>query len=138
MSEPPVNATPELPKIPPPRGTIDITDLVEKIKNVWIRVSVNTILNLVKTRPELAWLNLPVIRTVFKYLLTKLITFLAETVEQQAFYFNTALRKSGQARDFIDAVEYKNSLPPTISDEDYEKAERAELLAFRNFVMLTN
>jgi hypothetical protein len=135
-TQPPVNATPSTPANPPGSGTIDITNLVETVKTTFINWASKLIVTTASGYfPPLAW---PVISTLFNYFVTKIVTVIANAAEMQAFFMNTAIRKASQAQDYINAVNAKASLPPTASDEEYEKAEQAEMAAFRNFVMVTN
>ncbi len=46
------------------------------------------------------------------------------------------MRKSSQAKDYIDAVNSKLELPDTATDAEYERAERHEIDAFNSFVIL--
>lgn len=132
------NQTPTLPTDPPPTGTIDITNLVEAMKNTWVKWATTSITTAAAATPYTFWIKWPVIGTLFSLLVQLGVTFLANTAEMAAFFLNTAIRKEGQAQDYIDALNVKNSLPPTASDEEYENAEQAEMAAFRNFVMVTN
>lgn len=71
-----------------------------------------------------------------------MIRWVAETISasamMQGFFINTAIRKSSQASDYVLAVHARVNLPPTATDAEYERAERAEILAFNNFVRVTN
>lgn len=119
-------------------GTIDITNVVTKTKEVWIQWAVGLVGVAARGTPVLSWLNLPVVSQVFDFLLTKIITLIANALVMEAFFLNTAIRKASQAQDFVSAVDAKNALPPTASNEEYENAEKVQMVAFHNFVMVAN
>lgn len=119
-------------------GTIDITNLVDGIKGVWVRWAVSLITNVPKTIPWLAWLSLPIISQLFEFFVSKMVTLIANALEMEGFFLNTAIRKASQASDFVDAINAKNALPKTASTQEYENAEKTEMAAFRNFVRVTN
>lgn len=119
-------------------GTIDITNVVQQMKEVWVRATTEAIIKAVAAIPALSWLALPVISPIFEIIVHKILTIAADTTYMLAFFTNTAIRKGAQAVDFIAAVDFKNALPTTATDEEYENAERAEIVAFANFVRVTN
>lgn len=118
-------------------GTIDITELVEQMRQAFVTWSVRLIISTVASVPWLSWLALPVIKPLFEFLLTNIFEVLSKAAEMQAFFLSTAMRKAAQAKDFVEAVNAKNSLPPSASFEEYENAEKKQMAAFRNFVMVT-
>lgn len=117
--------------------TIDITELVENLRQTWVVWAVDTAYAAVVIQPGFQWLAFPVISTLFKKVLEAVANALSKTAEQQAFFLNTAVRKASQSVDFTEAVKKKNSLPEDVSDEDYRKAELAQMDAFRSFVRVT-
>lgn len=129
---------------PPPTGesgntdTIDVTDLVEKMRQTWVTMQVNTVMALIATVPILSWLNWPVISDIARAGVTWVINALSKTEVQLAFFLNTAVRKASQAADYVDTLDAKASLPTNVSDADYKKAEENEMQAFDNFVRFTN
>jgi hypothetical protein len=136
--QPSPSAQPALPANPPPSGTIDITNLVEQLRQAFVRWGTQFIINAAAAVPYLSWLGLPVIRQLFQFIVNKLLDVLSKAMEMQGFFMNTAIRKASQAKDFVDAVAAKEALPPTASNEEYENAEKRQMVAFRNFVMFTN
>lgn len=118
-------------------GVVDITDLVERLRQSFVSWGTKFVIISAASVPWLAFLSLPVIRELFEFILTQIIDALSKGLEMEAFFFNTAIRKASQARDFIEAVEAKNALPPTASKEEYESAEKRQMAAFRNFVIVT-
>lgn len=138
MTDTPTNSTPIAPASPPSTGTIDITNLVEALKNAWIKWGTTYLTTLAASTPYTFWLKWPVISTIFNFFVELGMTALAKALEMQGFFVNTAIRKASQAGDFISAVNAKDSLPPTATQEEYENAEKAQMAAFRNFVMVTN
>jgi len=127
-----------MPIVNPPQDTIDITDLVEKLRSSFVEWGVTFILAAISAVPYLQWLKLPVIRQLFRWILTKLLKIISHAIEMQAFFLNTAIRKSGQAHDFTSAVNALNNLPPTATEEEYAAYEQKRMDAFRNFVLMVN
>lgn len=120
-----------------PPGVIDVTDLSESMKDAWATWAREFILSGIATVPGLFFLRWPVIAQLFDFFLVRLLDYLAGGAVMQAFFLNTALRKSSQAQDFIRAVHSKKALPPSATDEEYKNAEKNEMEAFRNFVRVT-
>ena len=121
-----------------PSGTIDLTDLVVKMKSSFIRAAIMLVLAQIAANPALSWLNLPFIRSIVERALEWVLKVLVDSTLMQAFFLNTAIRKAGQAVDYINAINAKNALPESVSEEDYEKAERFEIDMFNNFVRVAN
>lgn len=120
----------------PPTGTIDITDLVEKLKKTWIKWAVGLVVKTAQAYvPFLAW---PVVSQIFEFIVSQIVTIISNAAEMQGFFINTAIRKASQAKDFVDAVDAREALPPTATNEEYENAEAKQMLTFRNLVMVTN
>ena len=119
-------------------GTIDITDLVENMRTTFVTWAEKTIYAYVVSQPWGLWVSLPVCTFLFNKLLNKIFNFLSKQAVMMAFFKNTAIRKSSQAKDYISALEAKKKLPPTATDDEYEKAELHEISMFNNFVKLSN
>lgn len=119
-------------------GTIDITDTVEQMRSTFVVWAVSYITGLAVASPNFAWLGLPGIKTVLEKVVKWVAEALAGSAVMGAFFLNTVLRKPAQAVDYVKAVAAKNALPPEASDEEYEKAEIAECLAFDRFISWTN
>jgi hypothetical protein len=117
--------------------SIDITDLVEKARSTFVDWGVGFLLTEALAVPGLQWLAWPVISDVVKMVLRAILNRLSASVVMQAFFLNTAMRKAAQAKDYLEAVRLKQALPDDVDDEDYERAERAEIKAFAEFVTLT-
>lgn len=117
---------------------IDITNLVGSMKKTWIRWATDLVVEAASSVPVLAWLKLPVLKQLFAFMVEKIVTLIADGLEMQAFFLNTAFRKASQAKDYVDAVSALAALPNTASNEEYENAEKKEMQAFRNFVLLVN
>ena len=122
----------------PPTGTIDITDTVEKLRQAWVDWGVAYVFGLEVAIPGWEWVALPIIADIDKAIIRAVLDSLSKSAEMGIFFLNTAIRKASQAKDFTDAVKAKNDLPTTATDEEYKKAEAAQMLAFRNFVMVSN
>jgi hypothetical protein len=122
----------------PPTGTIDITNVVESLRTAWVSWAVAYVFGLEVAIPGMAWVALPVISNIDRELLKLAFDFVSKSAEMQVFFLNTAVRKASQAKDFTDTVAKKNALPPSATDQEYADAEKAEILAFRNFVSLSN
>lgn len=119
-------------------GTIDITNIVSAMKDTFVLSGKDYILALALAVPGIG----PVAAWFIKVFLGPFISWalrkLSDWAVMQAFFMNTAIRKASQAIDYETAVNAKNNLPPTATDAEYERAERAEILAFNNFVRVTN
>lgn len=116
--------------------TIDITQVVEDLRASFVEWGVAYVFGLETALPGLEWLALPVIKEIDKAIIRSVLDFISKAPIMQAFFMNTAIRKSGEAKDFTAAVEAKNALPPTASQEEIEDAERKQMAAFRSFVIL--
>jgi hypothetical protein len=119
-------------------GTIDITNLTDNLKSTFIDWAVAFVYGEEIAVPGLEWVALPIISELDKAALREVITLVCNSLVMQAFFVNTAIRKASQAQDYVDAFNYKKSLNPGVSDEEYKLAEQKEISAFRNFVMVTN
>lgn len=119
-------------------GTIDITDTVEKARVTWVKWSTRYIIEGASTVPWLSWLRLPVISQLFEFALGSVLEFLSKSAVMAAFFLNTTLRKASQARDFVSAVQAREALPKTATQKEYQDAEKLEMLAFSNFVRVSN
>lgn len=119
-------------------GTIDITELAASMQSTFVAWAVEFAFNTAYTTPGLQWMGLPLVNQIIKSIIRWVAETISKSAMMQAFYINTAIRKSSQASDYVLAVHRKISLPPTASDEEYERAERAEIVAFNNFVRISN
>ncbi len=127
-----------MPDTAPPTGTIDITNLVEQMRQSFVSWAVLYLFGLEASIPGMEWVALPVLSTIDKEILQVILDALSKSGIMMAFFLNTAVKKASQAKDFTDAANALDGLPPTATDEEYENAERNKILAFRNFVMLSN
>lgn len=118
--------------------TIDITDLVEKTRSSFVDWAVAYLFGLEVAIPGMEWVALPIVSQIDQEVIRIVIDALSKSAEMLAFFTNTVMRKATQSQDFIDAVNYKDSLPANASDEEYAKAEASQMDAFRNFVALTD
>lgn len=135
---PPANVVPALPADVPPTGTIDITNLVGSLQDSFIKWATDFVYVEMLTVPALSWLGWSVIGIFSKFIIELVIRVLAGALVMRGFFLNTAIRKASQAQDYVDAVKLINGLPPTATDKEYENAEKAEMAAFRNFVLISN
>lgn len=119
-------------------GTIDITNVVSSLQSSFVTWATNYVFGLEIAIPGMEWIALPGISTIDKAIVKGIINLLATSVVMESFFLNTAIKKASQAQDYVDTVTAKNSLPPTTSEDDYAKAEQLEIIAFRNFVSVTN
>ncbi|MFI5342860.1 MAG: hypothetical protein ACHQUC_01430 [Chlamydiales bacterium] len=122
----------------PGTDTIDITNLIEAMKTSWVAWQEAYIFGLIATIPGIGWAATPIAAALIGKLLTWALTKIANSAIQEAFFLATASRKGAQATAYLKAIEYKDSLPPTASDEEYEKAEKQDMEAFSNLVLLSN
>lgn len=84
------------------------------------------------------WVALPVISDVDKEVLKLILDALSKSAVMGGFFVNTAIRKASQAADFVDAINAKDALPAGASADQVAAAEQNQMVAFRNFVMVTN
>lgn len=119
-------------------GTIDITNAVAAAQSSFVTAAETYLTGLILAVPGLGWLAYPIISALFGSALKWVLNKLSEWAVMQAFFLNTTMRKASQAQDLIDALNAKNNLPPTATDDEYAKAEQAQILAFNNFVVFTN
>lgn len=115
---------------------IDITDLVEKMRIMFVSLETEASFVALSSVAGLQWLQLPIISSIVKKLIEIILNGLSKRTVQQAFFLNTALRKTSQAKDFVDAV---NNLEESHdeSDEIYEQLELAKIAAFNKLVRVT-
>ena len=120
-------------------GTIDITNLVSSMTSDFVSIETDLAMTEIALIPSVGpFLVGPVIGVITKFVVEKIISKLANGVRQQAFFFNTAVRKASQAGDYADASNALASLPESTSDADYKAAEEKRAQAFNDFVVLTN
>ena len=122
----------------PPTGTVDITTTVNSLVSSFETWANNFLFGELILIPWMTWAALPVLSTLVKAAIGWGVNLLVGSAVLEAFFLNTAIRKASQAQDYIDAVTLKNSLPATATQEEYQNAENAEMVAFRNFVLLSN
>lgn len=116
--------------------TIDLTDLAEKMKESFVLSGHDFLLNLVLASgigAVGAWFVKVLLSPFIKWVLEKL----SEWALMQAFFINTAIRKSSQADDYINAINQRKNLT-NASDKEYQRAEENEIEAFNRFVRLSN
>lgn len=118
-------------------NTIDITTVVENMRTSFVAWGVAYVFGLEVAIPGMEWVALPIIAELDKAVVKAILDLLSKSIIMEAFFINTAIRKASQAHDFISAVEARNALPPTASQEEYENAEKNQMAAFRSFVMVT-
>lgn len=119
-------------------GTIDITDAVEKMRSTFVLAANEFLFSWIAAIPGFGWILYPVIKPLTQTVLKKILEALSNWVVMQAFFFNTALRKSSQAADFVRAVVARENLPEDVSDEEFEKAQLAEIEAFNRLTRLSS
>lgn len=120
-------------------GTVDITNVVSALQSSFVTWGTKFAYADLLTVPGLGtFIALPIISSIAQYFIARIIGSLAGSAVMAAFFLNTAVRKASQAQDYSDAVNAKNSLPPTATDAEYAAAEQTEMNAFKNFVMVTN
>lgn len=116
--------------------SIDITDLVSKIQDGFVLWAVDLEFTALAASPYFYWVAYPILSNITKFLLTQQYQRIASAAAMLAFFQATAIRKASQAKDYVDVVNQKFNLPPTASEAEYEKAERAQIAAFNGFVVL--
>lgn len=119
--------------------SIDITDVVAALEKAFIDFNTALVVKAAQAVPYVGWaLALPVVSSLFSTLVSMGVSLIAKSLEMAGFFMNTAIKKAAQAQDLVAAVDYKNNLPPTTSEADYEKAEQAQMAAFSSFVRVTS
>lgn len=116
--------------------SIDITDLVEKMRTTFVSIETEAAFVALSSVAGFQWLKLPVISSIAKKMIEVVISGLSKRSVMMAFFTNTAIRKSSQAQDYVDAVNAKENLGD-VTDEIYEQYEIREISAFNNFVRVT-
>ncbi len=86
----------------------------------------------------MSWVALPVISEIDRAVLKLIFDAFSKAAVMEAFFMNTAIRKASQAQDYVDAIDARKALPAGSTMEDYKIAEQKEMLAFRNFCMVSN
>lgn len=117
-------------------GTVDITNLVSSMQSTFVTWASNLAFAAIIAVPGLSFLGLPIISSILKYALSWVIGKIAADAALEAFFLNTAIKNASNAVDYVDAVNAKNSLPETATDAEYALAEKQEMDAFRNFVVI--
>jgi len=118
-------------------SSIDITDLVENLRQTFVTAAQTYIMGLILAVPGFgpvaAWFTKVFLGPFLTWVLNKISTWSV----MQAFFLNTSLRKSGQAGDYLNAKFYKENLPVDATNEVYAEAEQKEIAAFNEFVCVT-
>ena len=114
---------------------MDITELIESMRSTSVILSVNFVYSASVT--ALPWLGFPLISPMYRWLLNWILTQASKSIEMEAFFLNTIIRKNSQAGDYIDAIRAKNSLPPSATNEEFKAAEQKEIESFNSFVRVT-
>lgn len=121
-----------------PDGTIDITNLVASLQSTFIKWADTFVYGELLTIPYMQWVALPVVSWIVQSMINWIVSKLVGSAVLEAFFINTAIRKASQAQDYVTAKDAVTNASPDIKDADYEALEKAEVLSFRNFVLLTN
>jgi len=128
--------SPILPNPKPPTGTIDITDTANQLADTFATWATNITMTALAVTPYMGWTAWWGISTIIRAIVHGIMSYLSKTAEMLAFFLNTAIRKASQANDYMTAKTALNNLPPETSNADYEAAERLEMSAFHNLVVL--
>lgn len=120
----------------PATGTIDITNLVDDLRETWVKWAVAFLYGEEIALPGMQWVALPLISDIDREVITLAMEALSKSALMLAEFTNNAVRKASQAQDFTNAKSALANMDP--NDPNYATAEQNEMAAFRNFVMLTN
>lgn len=112
--------------------TIDIEDFAEYVKSSF--VTYFTELALTELAIVAPWTKLPVLSWLIRQFVNWVVDYLATKGGQVAFMINTKVFTQDQAKDYMSALEAMHSLPDTVTDEQWEKAENEANHAFRNLI----
>lgn len=113
---------------------IDITALVSMLQGSFITWAVNYVFAATVALPYLSWIALPILSSLYRSALNTIFTWVSNNAILQAFFWNTAVRKSSEADDYVAAVQAKQGA----LDADYEKAEQLEMARFNDLVILNH
>lgn len=119
-------------------GVVDITETVEELRQAWVTWAIRYIDGLEAAAPNLMWLNAPIVDQIEHEILKMILDAISKSVEMQAFFLNTAIRKASQAKDFTAAVREIREKQQTMTEDEFEKAEQRKMAAFRSFVAVTS
>lgn len=120
-------------------GEVDITAAVNAIQSAFVTYGSKAIIAAELAYPPTSFLaSWPVLDIINQKAIEGILNLLSKDAVMLAFFANTAVKKASQAQDFINAVNAKNNLPPNVSEEEYAKAEQAQMDAFKSFVVLTD
>lgn len=117
---------------------IDITDLVEKLRSAFVETASSAVFAAALALPGMGWLATPFVSFFAKKIIGGVVWLVSELPMMGGFFLNTAIRKSSQAGDFVDATHELDNLPDTCTDEEYANAENKKSTAFYNLVVLGN
>lgn len=118
--------------------TIDLTPVVDELQDTFVIAAEAHIIGLALAAPGLGPFGAWILRNLLRRFVRWCLRQLAEWTAMQAFFWNTAVRKSGQARDFVKTVRDLKALPDNTDEVTYEESERARIAAFNNFVRVTS
>lgn len=116
-------------------NTIEIDSFVQKALATWIAWASGLVEGWLFT--AVPALNIPIVRSIIKKIIEWLVRRYSEKTEKAAFFFNTKVRATDQAKDFEALVDKVEALPDDVSDEEWERAEREKLAAFEQLMSLT-
>lgn len=118
-------------------ATIDLTDAVEKMRVTFTTLGKVFLYECLCSIPYVGvGFKAPIISTIVKLGINWALDKLGSWSVMQAFFMNTALRKTSQAFDYVDAVNEKLKLVG-VTNEVYKLAEKKEMDTFINLVMVT-
>lgn len=117
--------------------TIDLTPVVDSLKEGFVLASEAHIIAIAMATPGVGPFASWIIQNLLRHFIRWSLERLADSIGMQAFFLNTAIRKSRQAEDYVKAVEAINALPDNVSDVTYREAELAKIGAFHNFVRIS-
>lgn len=115
--------------------TIDLTELAKFIENDAGALAGEAAYQWLASTWFGAWLRLPIISTLAKAAIAKLFEVGFKAGVMQAFFLNTAIRKAGQAKDYVTATRAMKT--PAADIEDAKKKEAFRMKAFTELVMVT-
>jgi hypothetical protein len=116
--------------------TVDITDLVDTMRESFVKWGEEYAVNAAILSPGFGWLALPVVNLFFRGIVKWVLNIVAKSLIMEAFFLNTSVRKASQASDYVNAVNKRKLIK--YGDASYEKAEQDEIKAFNNFVRVTS
>lgn len=111
-------------------------DYVESIKSAFISLGTNAIL--AALAESVPFTNIPILRSIIRYLVSYALTLLAKDVEMEVFFIYTDFRTNGEAKDFEAAALANAKAQATGTPEEKLNAEKLLIDKFTAFARISS